>query len=62
MTKPMPKAGRPKRVPGKQVPPRVPGVTGGKMRSRTDADAPSSPTGKAGKPQAAKPKTKRKAS
>lgn len=56
----MPKAGRPKRTAGAKVPPRVPGVTGGTMRSRTDADQPENPIGKAGQPPKPKPVRRRR--
>jgi len=62
MGKPKAKAaGRPARTAAGKVPPRIPGATGGKMRSRTDADAPSNPIGIVAQPGAKpKPRAKRK--
>lgn len=57
MAKKMPPAGRPARTAGAKVPPRTPGVTGGKVRSRISLDQPWNATGKAAlplKPPAAK--------
>jgi hypothetical protein len=58
MAKKMPPAGRPGKTPAARVPPRMPGVTGGKVRSRTDADKPYNPVSK---PVPAVPQGKRKA-
>lgn len=41
----MPKAGRPRRTPGKAVPPVIGGKTSGTMRTRGDADAGVKPKG-----------------
>lgn len=51
MAKKMPNAGRPAKTPGGKVPPRKPGVTGGKVRSRTGADTPRNPAGHATPPK-----------
>lgn len=47
MAKAMPRAGRAPRTPGAVRPPLTPGKTSGSIRSRTDADQPFNPTGRA---------------